>query len=74
MEENKIIYVDFSSKTKTHEETIQPEKVKEEKLDPVLEKVKEEMDESNFEIYKKVVDDWMRRCFEYDMDMRNNKD
>lgn len=55
-----IIYVDFKTKT-----VIKREEVKEERLDPVLVQVKEQLSPDNFEIYKRTVDDWMERNFHY---------
>jgi len=58
---NKIVFVDFKTKQKIGEEVIEEKKVI---LDPILQEVKEGLDEDAFEVYKKVVDDWMRRNFE----------
>lgn len=55
-----IIYVDFKTKT-----VIKREEVKEERLDPVLVQVKEQLSPDNFEIYKRTIDDWMERNFHY---------
>lgn len=63
--ENKIIYVDFKTgeiiETENHT-------VKQPRLDPVLEKVQKELTPQDFVVYKSIVDDWMRRNFEYQMD------
>lgn len=55
-----IIYVDFKTKT-----VIKREEVKEERLDPVLAQVKEQLSPDNFEVYKRTIDDWMERNFHY---------
>lgn len=62
MSDHKIINVDFENKQITSIEEV--EEPKEEKLDPILQEVKEGLDPEFFEIYKNVIDDWMRRNFE----------
>lgn len=66
---NKIIYVDFNSSTVQSVEEVEE---KELKLDPVLEIVKSQLSEANFETYQRTIDDWMERCFMYEMEQRNS--
>lgn len=61
----KIIYYDFQNSQITGVEEVEP---KEEKLDPVLERVKDKMDPKNFEVYKRTVDHWMQENFMYQME------
>ena len=46
---------------------------KEERLDPVLQRVKEKLPPEQFEMYKKTVDHWMKENFMYEMEQVNLK-
>lgn len=60
MNKYEIIHVDFGSGNASGKEY--------RVMDPVLAKARDELSPETFETYKKVVDDWMRRCFEYQME------
>lgn len=64
----KIYNVNFQTKSL---ESIEEAETKEERLDPVLERIKSKMDEKSFDIFKKTVDTWMQECFLYEMEQRN---
>lgn len=61
----KIIYYDFKNKVVLEKEEVE---VKEKRLDPVLEQVKRELSPEHFEVYKRIVDNWMERNFIYQRD------
>lgn len=65
---SKIYYIDFRKQKLIKVETLEN---KEERLDPVLERVKDRMSPENFETYKQTVDHWMRENFEYQMERAN---
>jgi len=69
----KIITVDFQTKEvlSSREETAE---IKEERLDPVLEKVKSQMSPEDFEVYKRVVDHWQEANFLYQIELLNKTD
>lgn len=60
MSKCEIIHVDFGSGNTFNKEY--------RVMDPVLARVRNEVPPETFKMYKKVVDDWMRRCFEYQME------
>lgn len=66
----KIYYVDFDRKELKDVEFVENEP--EEKLDPVLERIKNKMDPESFKIFKRTVDVWMEENFLYEMEERNN--
>ncbi len=68
---NKIIYVDFQNKqiiSEAHHKCQQSMIA-----DPVLAQVASQLPADQFVIYKKTIDDWMRRNFEYQMDHEDGK-
>lgn len=66
----KIYYVNFQTHTLDRVEEIEQ---KEQKLDPVLERVKAKMSPENFKIFKAYVDAWMDENFKYQMEQVNLK-
>lgn len=67
---NKVIHVNFKKSEVEHVEEIEK---KEPKLDPVLAIVKKQLKPEDFEVYKKTIDDWMERCFLYEIEQKNKK-
>ncbi len=65
---SKVISVNFNTSTV---ESVEEIKEKELRLDPVLEIVKSQISAEHFELYQRTVDDWMERCFMYEMEQRN---
>lgn len=64
----KIINYDFQKQQIISIENVEPKEKKEERLDPVLQRVKDKMDPQGFEMYKKTIDHWMKENFLYQME------
>ena len=68
---DKVVYVDFQNKQIISED--QHKRQHAMRIDPVLAQVEAQLPAEQFIIYKQVVDDWMRRNFEYQMEHENGK-
>lgn len=60
-----IIEVDFKDGSKIDKSVVV--------LDPVLARVRDEISPESFKVYKTIVDDWMKRNFEYQIEIENQK-
>lgn len=66
-----VVYFDFVNKQKlTAEQHARQQFMR---MDPVLQQVKKEVGPQQFAMYKAVVDDWMRRNFERQMEEDGGK-
>lgn len=63
-----IFHVNFQDQTLTEVEEVEE---KEEKLDPVLERIKNKVDPKTFEVYKKTIEHYWQECFLYQMEEMN---
>jgi hypothetical protein len=66
----KIIQVDFQNQKIINIEQITPV---EEKLDPVLQRIKNKIDPQWFDTYKKTIEHYWEECFLYQMEKLNGK-
>ena len=67
---NKVIHVDFGNSEVQHVEEVEK---KEPRLDPVLAIVKKQLKPKDFKVYQRTINDWMERCFLYEMERKNKK-